>query len=93
VYWEIAGALATLMALGLGAWWARARTRRAPRAATMNPAAPSATESLARAIASLDADFEREGAGDAHARAAYEARRRVLKRELATALDSTTPLS
>ena len=93
VYWEIAGALAALMALGLGAWWARARTRRAPRSAIVNPAAPSATERLARAIASLDAEFEHDGAGDADARAVYEERRRDLKRELATALDSTSPLS
>lgn len=89
LYWEIAGALAALMALGLGAWWARARARHAPqRAAMVNPAAPSETETLARAIASLDAEFERDG--DANARAAYEERRRGLKRELATALDSTT---
>jgi len=97
VYWKIAGALAALMALGLGAWWARARRRRAPRAAMVNPAAPGATETLARAIASLDAEFERKGAANADARAAYEGRRRELKRELsaelATALDSTSPLS
>jgi len=91
------GALAALMALGLGAWWVRARRRRAPRAAMVNPAAPGATETLARAIASLDAEFERKGAANADARAAYEGRRRELKRELsaelATALDSTSPLS
>ena len=93
VYWEIAGALAALMALALGAWWARARMRRAPRVAIVDTAAPSATETLARAIASLDAEFEREGAADAKARSAYEKRRRALKRELASTLDSTSPLS
>ena len=93
VYRELAGALAVLMALGLGAWWARARMRRAPRVVRVDLAAPSATEMLARAIASLDADFAREGAANAKTRSAYEDRRRELKRELATRLDSTSPLS
>jgi hypothetical protein len=88
VYWKIAAALAALMAAGLGAWYARARRRRAGRADGSSVAAPSATETLAREIARLDADFERtDNASDA-ARAAYEVRRRELKRELASVLDS-----
>jgi hypothetical protein len=89
VYWEIAGALAALMAAGLIAWYARAR-RRGARAAPLSRApVPDATETLAREIASLDAEFERAGAEDATARAAYEERRRALKRELASALDAS----
>ena len=88
VYWEIAGALAALMAAGLGAWYARARTRAGARATATSSAAPSATETLARGIARLDADFERAGAKDADARVAYEERRRALKHELARALDA-----
>jgi hypothetical protein len=86
VYWWIAGALAALMAAGLLAWYARARRR---SALAPSPRAPvsSATEVLAREIATLDAEFERTGAADAAARAAYEERRRALKRELAIALD------
>jgi hypothetical protein len=93
VYWEIAGALAALMAAGLGAWYARARRRNALGAAAIAPAAPTQTETLARAIASLDAEFERAGAADANARAAYEEKRGALKRELASALDSPQHLS
>ena len=93
VYWEIAGALAALMAGGLGAWYARARRRNAVGAATFAPAAPTSTETLARAIASLDAEFERAGTADPSARAAYEERRGALKRELASALDSPGHLS
>jgi hypothetical protein len=87
VYWWIAGALAALMAAGLLAWYARARSRSAltsPRRAPVS----SATEVLAREIATLDAEFERMGEADAAARAAYEERRRALKRELANALDT-----
>ena len=87
VYWWIAGTLAALMAAGLLAWYARARRR---SALTLSRRAPvsSATEALAREIATLDAEFERMGAADAAARAAYEERRRALKRELANALDA-----
>ena len=46
-------------------------------------------EALARESASLDAEFERAGAADSAARAAYEERRRALKRELAQALDAS----
>jgi hypothetical protein len=90
VYWEIAGALAALMALGLGAWYMRARGRSAARArgAVVAPI-HSETERLARAIATLDAEFERAGSADLDARAAYEVRRDALKRELATALDAS----
>ena len=87
VYWWIAGALAALMAAGLLAWYARARRRSALAAPRRVRRASSATEALAREIATLDAEFERAGAADAAARAAYEERRRALKRELAIALD------
>jgi hypothetical protein len=89
VYWEIAGALAALMAAGLGAWYARARRRGALEAPLSRAPVPDATETLAREIASLDAEFERAGAVDAAARAAYEERRRALKRQLASALDAS----
>ncbi|MEO7039019.1 MAG: hypothetical protein ABI186_03200 [Candidatus Elarobacter sp.] len=88
VYWEIAGALAALMAAGLGAWYARARRRRPVFATTPAARAPTQIETLGRAIARLDTDFERIGSNDAGARAAYEERRRVLKHELAASLDS-----
>jgi hypothetical protein len=88
VYWEIAGALAALMAAGLVAWYARARRRSALAPKSRAPV-PDAAETLAREIASLDAEFERAGAADDSARAAYEERRRALKRELASALDAS----
>ncbi len=90
VYWQIAGALAVLMAAGLGAWWARARSRGGARVAVARSAAPSETETLARAIASLDAEFEREEVKDPSARAAYEQRRGELKRALANVLRTPT---
>jgi hypothetical protein len=93
VYWEIAGALAALMLAGLATWWARSRVGVNARTEAASGAAPSATETLARAIALLDADFERANGADAGARAAYEERRRALKRELASALDSSGHLS
>jgi hypothetical protein len=89
VYWWIAGALAALMAAGLLAWYARARRRSAIDAPRARSSIPDATESLAREIASLDAEFERAGSADAATRAAYEERRRALKRELASALDAS----
>ena len=89
IYWWIAGALAALMAAGLLAWYARARKRRAFAAPSSRAQVSTRTEALAREIASLDAAFERAGAADAAARAAYEERRRALKRELASALDAT----
>ena len=88
VYWEIAGALALVMAAGLGVWYARARRRRGAGGAASSAASPTATETLAREIARLDADFERAGNANDVARAAYEERRRELKRELASVLDS-----
>ena len=95
VYWEIAGALAALMIAGLAAWFARFR-RRSVRAMPATPGAaplPSATETLAREIATLDAEFERAAGADGAARAQYEARRRELKRALASALDASAPSS
>ncbi len=89
VYWWIAGALATLMAAGLIAWYLRARQRSALVAGQARVAVSTRTEALAREIASLDAEFERAGAADSAARAAYEERRRALKRELAQALDAS----
>jgi hypothetical protein len=88
VYWEIAGGLAALMVAGLLAWYARVRRGNA-RVQPAGASAPDATESLAREIALLDAEFEREGATSADARATYDERRRALKRELATALDAS----
>ncbi len=88
VYWEIAGALAVLMAAGLAAWYARARRKRETFVANRGSNAPTQSESLARAIAQLDTEFERAATEDAGARTAYEQRRRELKRELATSLDS-----
>jgi len=88
-YWWIAGALAALMASGLVAWYARARRRNVLVAPQPSVSTSSVTEALAREIASLDAEFERTGAADAASRAAYEERRRALKRELASALDAS----
>lgn len=88
VYWWIAGVLAALMASGLVAWYARARARSALTPPT-RARVSDATEALAREIASLDAEFERSGAADSAARAAYEERRRALKRRLASALDAS----
>ena len=88
VYREIAIALATLMIAGLLAWLARSRARGARASTAPAPRASGATESLALAIASLDADFERAPAPSESERAAYEERRRALKRELTSALDS-----
>lgn len=93
VYWEIAGALAVIMAAGLATWYARARRRRGAGGAASSAAAPTATETLAREIARLDADFERTGSANDAARASYEERRRELKRELASVLDSPGHLS
>ena len=93
VYWEIAGALAALMTAGLGAWYARARRRLGSMPAASRAAALSSTETLARAIARLDTDFERAGNANGAARATYEERRRALKRELARELDSPAPRS
>ena len=90
VYWEIAGALAALMLAGLAAWYARARRIGRDRAMPASRAPrPDATETLARQIATLDAEFESAGAHDDVTRTAYEARRRELKRELASALDAS----
>ncbi len=89
VYWYIAGGLAALMLAGLAAWYARARRARVPLAAPVRAPVAGATERLAREIASLDAEFERAGASDASARAAYEERRRALKSQLASALDAS----
>jgi hypothetical protein len=93
VYWKIAGALAALMAAGLGAWYARTRSARDPRGALGTSGARSATETLARTIASLDAEFEGANGADASVRAAYEEKRRALKQQLASALDSSGHLS
>jgi hypothetical protein len=89
VYWEIAGALAVLMAAGLAAWYARARRPGARAMSASRAPVRSATETLARQIATLDAEFERASGADDGARAAYEERRRVLKRALASALDAS----
>ena len=89
VYWWIAGTLAALMAAGLIYWYVRARQRLALARHSSRAPLSDATEALAREIASLDADFERGGVADAAARAAYEERRRALKRELAQALDAS----
>lgn len=86
LYREIAIALAALMVAGLLAWLARSRKRRSTSGVA--PRGPDATEALARAIASLDAEFERTPTADALARSAYEEQRRALKRELTSVLDS-----
>ena len=88
VYREIAIALAALMIAGFIAWVARARSRAARPLPVRAPREPDPTETLARAIASLDAEFERSAPADASARSEYEERRRALKRELTSALDS-----
>jgi hypothetical protein len=88
IYWWIAGTLASLMVAGFLAWFARARKENALSARPARTPVSSRTELLAREIASLDAEFERAGAADTAARAAYEERRRALKRELAEALDA-----
>ncbi|MDQ2768122.1 MAG: hypothetical protein M3Y30_13310 [Gemmatimonadota bacterium] len=89
VYWKIAGALAALMLAGLVAWYARTRRAGARAMSPSRAPRPSATETLARQIATLDAEFESGTAADDAARAAYEAERRELKRELASALDAS----
>ncbi len=53
-----------------------------------SPIGDDDAERLAREIASLDADFERQQNPSSGARAAYEQRRDVLKRSLARALDA-----
>ena len=89
VYWKIAGALAALMLVGLAAWYARARRRSTHAMPSSRAPRPNATETLARQIATLDAEFESASAPDEVTRTAYEARRRELKRELASALDAS----
>jgi hypothetical protein len=89
VYWWIAGALAAIMMAGLLAWYARARQRSALATLVPRASISSRTEALAREIASLDAEFERAGVADSASGAAYEERRRALKRELASALDAS----
>ena len=89
VYWEIAAALAALMLAGLAAWYARARRLGARALSPLRAPRPDATETLARQIATLDAEFESASGADADARLAYEERRRELKRELANALESS----
>ena len=51
--------LAALMLAGLAAWYARARRTSAPLVAARRAPLPDSTETLAREIASLDAEFER----------------------------------
>jgi len=87
-YWWIAGTLAALMAAGFLAWYARARKENALSARPARAPVSTRTELLAREIASLDAEFERAGGADTATRAAYEERRRALKRELAQTLDA-----
>lgn len=88
----VAVAMALVM-LGALALWA-ARERRAARApvqpgpsASALPAVPDAA-GLARAIAELDAEFERTPNPSDDERAAYRARRDLLKQRLAGALDA-----
>jgi hypothetical protein len=88
LYRGIAIALATLMVAALIAWRIRGDRARRVDAAPVAAPLPDAAEALARAIASLDAEFERAGAPDAASRAAYEEERRALKHELASALDA-----
>jgi hypothetical protein len=88
IYWWIAGTLAALMAAGFLAWYARARKGNALAARPSRAPVSTRTEALAREIASLDAEFERASSAEPAARAAYEERRRALKRELAEALDA-----
>lgn len=88
VYWKIAGALATLMAAGFVAWYLRMRLRGA-RPTSAGVRAPDATETLARTIASLDAEFEKMQTPSAEVMSAYEQQRLALKRELADALDAS----
>jgi hypothetical protein len=67
---------------------ARSRRRTARDGPARASREPDASETLARAIASLDAEFERITPANAAARAEYDERRRALKRELTSALDS-----
>jgi chorismate mutase len=48
---------------------------------------PDDPDRIARVIASLDGEFERRGAADPSARAAYEEERNTLKARLKSALD------
>ena len=93
VYWEIAGALAVLMFAGLAAWYTRAHARGAGAERGVHVPRADATETLARQIATLDAEFESATSPDDAVRTAYEARRRELKQALASALDASAPSS
>ena len=83
VYLGVGIALLVAMAFAL----VFAVRRSTPRSAFAGYAQqPDPTEILLRAIAVLDADFERRGVADDRARAAYETQRATLKAELAAVL-------
>lgn len=85
---SIAMAIAMLGALALGL--ARRGRGHSVAAALTAPAAPREEEvaRLARAIAALDVEFERDPSPSSQAREAYRERRDQLKRALAHALDA-----
>lgn len=84
----VATGAGALMLVALAA--ASARRRRPAgieaAAAVGEPSAVSEADRLARAIATLDASFERQRSPSEEARAAYQTRRASLKRDLAAAL-------
>jgi hypothetical protein len=96
VYLGVGAAVVATMLVALLFAARRARPRwavagaagfRGSLASTPAPAAPeSLSQRLVRAIADLDAAFERASDIDAAARASYEAQRADLKRQLADAL-------
>jgi hypothetical protein len=88
----VAIGIALVMTAALTLVFLKRRRPLAPAAATVaGPPVPptgSTAAQLARAIADLDAAFERRANPSAEERAAYEERRSDLKRELARALDA-----
>jgi hypothetical protein len=84
--------IAFLIVMTIALFVAGRRTRPAPvRPASVAPTGtvPRTANDLVRAIADLDAQFERHNGADADERARYEARRSALKAELAELLAGT----
>lgn len=81
----LAAALGAVMVLAL-VWAFRRRRGAAVAIATAAPTARSESESLVRAIAALDAEFERQAAPTAEQRAVYDRERATLKARLAALL-------
>jgi hypothetical protein len=90
VYLGVGIAVAAAMLVAL---FFAARRARTPRFATVTASAESPADVLLRAIATLDADFERMKTDDVAARRDYETRRAQLKMQLAELLSTTKQVS